>query len=107
MLRITLVCSNGMSTSMLVDKMKAAAVRRGIDVDIDAVADDRIKDRIAQTDVLLLGPQVRYLQKNLKAQYEGKGIVVDTIEMTDYGRMNGENVLDAAIRLNEKRGASL
>jgi len=51
-------------------------------------------------DVILLGPQVRYELKNVKAKYPGKP--VETINMQDYGMMNGAKVLDFALELGGK-----
>ena len=50
-------------------------------------------------DVILLGPQVRYELKNVKAKYPNKP--VEVINMQDYGMMNGNKVLDTALKLIE------
>ena len=47
-------------------------------------------------DIILVGPQVRFKLKELKEKYE-PGIVVESINVQDYGMMNGENVLLGAI----------
>jgi len=103
MIRITLVCSAGMSTSMLVVNMQKVAKQRGIEADIEAVAETDLKRRIGHTDVLLLGPQVRFLLNKFKKEYGDKVAAIDVIDMTDYGRMNGENVLNKALALFEKK----
>ena len=98
---IMLVCSAGMSTSLLVTKMQKAAEAQGIESDIFAVSASEADQSIASKDVnvLLLGPQVRFM----KSQFEGKlaplGIPLEVIDMKDYGMMNGENVLKQALRL--------
>ena len=55
---IMLVCSAGMSTSLLVTKMQKAAEAKGMDADIFAVsaseADQHLESK--PVDVLLLGP---------------------------------------------------
>lgn len=101
--RIMLVCSAGMSTSLLVTKMEEVAKDRGLEVDIFAVsateAEDILQDTTKPVDVLLLGPQVRYM----KAQFESKladQLPVAVIDMKDYGMMNGEAVLDKALALS-------
>ena len=61
---IMLVCSAGMSTSLLVTKMQKAAEAKGMDADIFAVsaseADQHLESK--PVDVLLLGPQVRFMK---------------------------------------------
>ncbi|MDU5947283.1 MAG: PTS sugar transporter subunit IIB, partial [Paenibacillus macerans] len=50
-------------------------------------------------DVLLIGPQVGYLEGDFKAKYEPQGIKVSVINTMDYGMMNGEKVLANALAL--------
>ncbi|EQB89652.1 hypothetical protein M918_19610 [Clostridium sp. BL8] len=73
MKRITLVCGAGMSTSLLVVKMNEAAKKLSIEAKIIAVAEAELKHHIEDTDVLLLGPQVRFLLGKYKSAYETKG----------------------------------
>lgn len=102
MTKILLVCSEGMSTSMLVQKMREAADKQGVEADINAVAEVALKKHIAGTQVLLLGPQVRYLFDRLAAEYTPAGVHVAVIDMVDYGRMNGEVVLKKALEFVQK-----
>jgi PTS system cellobiose-specific IIB component len=99
MKRITLICAGGMSTSMLVTKMKAAAAQLGQKVMIRATAESKFKEYENNTDVLLLGPQVGFMLEKLKGAYEPKGIKVAVIESIDYGMMNGEKVLKKALEI--------
>ena len=98
---IMLVCSAGMSTSLLVTKMQKAAEEKGLDYEIFATsateADENIKNKVI--DVLLLGPQVSYMRSQYETKVADKGIPVDVINMQDYGLMKGENVLNTAIEL--------
>lgn len=57
MVHITLLCDNGMSTSMMVQRMQKCAAERGIEADIMAVSVKAMKERLKVTDVLLLGPR--------------------------------------------------
>lgn len=100
-MKILLVCSSGMSTSLLVSKMREAAKKQGIDAEIDATGASQITGS-SDIDVILLGPQVRYLLNDMRKEMEGKGIPVDVINNLDYGTMNGEKVLNFAISLMNK-----
>ena len=97
-MNILLICTAGMSTSLLVTKMQAAAKERGIDANIWAVGDALAKDNVGKADVILLGPQVRYLLSKTQDLVNHEKPVA-CIDMRDYGAMNGEKVLDAAIAL--------
>ncbi|MFD1429675.1 MULTISPECIES: PTS sugar transporter subunit IIB [Lacticaseibacillus] len=94
---IMLVCSAGMSTSLLVAKMQKAAQAEGVDADIFATASSDAPHMLKEKnpDILMLGPQVRYMLNQFKAQVSD--IPVEVINMQDYGMMNGEKVLKEAL----------
>lgn len=101
MTTIMLACSAGMSTSLLVTKMQEAAKQDGIDAEIFACASneaERQLDERDDIDILLLGPQVRFMLQQFENKVNGK-IPVAVIDMADYGMMNGENVLKTALKL--------
>lgn len=100
-MNILLCCNAGMSTSLLVQKMEQAAKDKGLNSRIWAVSADEVKRHIDQADVLLLGPQVRYKLSEMKKEGEARGIPVDVISTTDYGTLNGKNVLEFALRLKK------
>ncbi|MBC1475406.1 PTS sugar transporter subunit IIB [Listeria grandensis] len=96
---IMLVCSAGMSTSLLVTKMEKAAEDRNLEATIFAVSEAEAPDNIDKIDVLLLGPQVRFLESKFKKKLEPLGKPVAVINSIDYGMMNGGKVLDQALQL--------
>lgn len=100
-MKIVLVCSAGMSTSILVNKMQESAKERGLEAEIDAFAEAELKNHMDGLDVVLIGPQVRFLEKKLRDALEPKGIKVAIIDQIAYGLMKGDQVLDQAIALHE------
>ena len=98
---IMLACAAGMSTSLLVTKMQAAADEKGLEAEIFAVPAQEVDDIILEkkVDVLLLGPQVRYLLDQFTEKLAQKNIPVGVIPMVDYGMMNGPQVLALAEEL--------
>lgn len=99
MITIKLFCASGMSTSVLVNKMKDAAKAKGVEAEIAAFPESQMDKHLESMDVALLGPQVGYRLANAKALCGTKGIPVEVIPMVDYGMMNGEKVLDFALNL--------
>ena len=95
-----LVCAAGMSTSLLVNRMKEAAETKEIEFQIEAHPVGQIEKYGEAADVILLGPQVRYELKNVKKIFLDKP--VEIINMQDYGTMNGAKVLDTALKLGGK-----
>ena len=88
MKKILLVCNGGMSTSMLVAKMKKAAEEMKAEVGIEAKSLSEAKKEIERVDIVLLGPQIRYEMENVK-KIAGS-TPVEAIDMKDYGMMNGD-----------------
>ncbi len=86
---------------MLVQRMKDAAQKKGIEVSIKAVPVVEFKDNLAAADIILLGPQVKYEQAKLQALADPVGKKVAVIDMMDYGMMKGDAVLDKALKLME------
>ena len=72
--------------------------KAGIKVAIFAASAADAQDRLAadHPDVLLLGPQVRYLEGDFKKSLT---IPVAVIDMQDYGLMKGDRVLQTALDL--------
>ncbi|WP_026885859.1 PTS sugar transporter subunit IIB [Clostridium beijerinckii] len=102
MITIKLFCASGMSTSVLVNKMKEAAKAKGIDAEIIAFPESQMDRHLDSMDVALLGPQVGYTLGKAKSLCEPKGVPVEVIPMVDYGMMNGAKVLDLALSLIKK-----
>ncbi len=101
-MNILLCCAAGMSTSLLVTKMEKSAQDQSTEYKIWVVPGDSVRNHIDQADVLLLGPQVRYLLPQLKKLGEEKGVPVDVINPVHYGTCNGEQVLKFAVQLVSK-----
>lgn len=104
MIVITLLCNLGMSTSMLVDSITAAGKAKGLEIDVDALPFDKAGERLKKTQVLLLGPQVRYLLSKFQKEYDKDIKVIATINMTDYALINGEKILNFALEQLKEKG---
>lgn len=92
----------GMSTSLLVKKMTEAIEKQQVDAAVIAVAEADFDKYKGNVDVVLLAPQVRFLEKNLKRVLDPLGIPVAIINGIDYGTMDGEKVLNDALAMIEK-----
>ena len=100
MKKILLCCAAGMSTSLLVTKMKQAATEKGLATDIWAVSIDDLNSNISKgVDVVLLGPQIKYKYKKVEEVCDKTSLPCEVINMVDYGSMNGKKVLDFALGL--------
>lgn len=94
-MNIMLACCAGMSTSLVVSKMEEAAKAQGKDYKIWAVEQGQVAEELGNFDVLLLGPQVRHLQRKLTKVVDGKAPVA-VIDPVAYGSCDGAKVLKQA-----------
>ena len=91
MRNIVLLCNMGMSTSLMVNRMKAAAREEGYECEIKAHALQKAEKIMEKADILLIGPQVEYELPRLRVEYPDK--LIEAINTADYGRMDGKKVL--------------
>lgn len=101
MLRVTLACAAGMSTSLLVSKMEKAIEEKEVDIKLRSVSEKEFDQYLAETDILLLGPQVSFLEKKYQALFRGTDKKVLSIPILEYGRMDGAKVVERVLSLAE------
>lgn len=97
MKKILLLCSAGMSTSMVVKKMRESAVKLNIEVHIEAQPVETFPDYLKEYDLFLLGPQIRFKKDELQKMATPLGKTVEVINMLDYGMLKGEKILADAL----------
>ncbi|MCI9049864.1 MAG: PTS sugar transporter subunit IIB [Coprobacillus sp.] len=104
MKKIMLVCAAGMSTSLLVTKMEAAAKEVGDEIKIFALPISDGEKKLHEVDCVLLGPQVRFQKAQIEKLVADAGLdlPIDVINMKDYGMMNGKAVYEFALNLMKK-----
>ncbi|KRN28169.1 hypothetical protein IV38_GL001621 [Lactobacillus selangorensis] len=89
---------------MLVKKMQDAAEKDGVSYKIFATSSADVTNQLSKPeddrpDILMLGPQIAYMQNDMQKKADKVGIPMAMINMQDYGMMNGEKVLQAAEKL--------
>lgn len=95
MKKIVLFCGSGMSSSLLVLKIKDAALSVGYECRIEAFSSTH-SEYAKEADVVLIGPQIRFHQKDLQAKLKCPVAVIDD---EAYGSMNGAKILAQARKL--------
>ncbi len=106
--RVLLVCAAGCSSSMLEVKTLAAATARGHELSIKALsaADIGRYDFAANpVDIVLIAPQVRYKKKSVSELAAPYGIVVQDIDPTTFGMVDGEKLFEQIQRAVPKEEA--
>jgi len=96
---VMLVCSAGMSTSLLVNKIKTIVEEKSLEIQIMAASEAEAKSYQGRVDVLLLGPQVKFLAKKMEELMGERGTKVGIIDSLSYGTLDGEAVLKQILNL--------
>lgn len=91
MRNILLLCAQGMSTGVMVQRMKEAAAKAGYECQISAHPVAEAKALGGEADMILLGPQVRFEKDAVAAACPGKPVQV--IDPVSYGRLDGAKVI--------------
>ena len=102
MLKIVLCCQNGASTALLKNYIKAAGEKKKLDLDINAYSFDKLDSVIGGADIVLFGPQVRYLMKDMEKKYKKTDVRMMVIDTIDYGMLDGEAILNKALAVLNK-----
>lgn len=99
-MNLLLICGVGMSTSLIVERIKEAAEVRGEPLECWAVMQSAAHENFAKADVILIGPHIAYFRKNLENMAGPlSAIKIGIIDRMDYAMFNGEKILDFALEL--------
>ena len=92
-MKVLLMCANGLSTGILMNKMNQWAKQNNEDLEVKAIPIDDYKDY----DVLLVGPQMRYKIKDVQKAVTDRPSAV--INPSDYALGNVENIIKEIKRM--------
>ena len=101
-MKIILVCSAGISSGEFVTKMKIISKNKNLDLDIKGIGYTDIINEIDGANLILLGPQVKFLRRKIIAIAEPKDIPVEIIDHMTYGMRNAENVINFVTNIINK-----
>ncbi|KXG78440.1 Lichenan-specific phosphotransferase enzyme IIB component [Fervidicola ferrireducens] len=98
-MKILLVCSGGMSTSIVVKAVEKKAAELKEDIYVEAVSTTQFEDRVKDFDVVLIAPQVKHRKQyfdEIASKYE---VPTGLIEPQAYGPFGGEKIIQQAKKL--------
>lgn len=98
-MKILLVCAGGLSTSILMKKVRKWAQENGQEVEIEAVGKSAYENIWRNYDCILTGPQISYCLEEIKGNVN---IPVSAITPMDYAIGNAENVMKLAHKITGK-----
>lgn len=86
-MKILVVCNAGMSSSILVKKIKEYAQSQGIEAVVQAVSSASVSDEVGNWDVCLVAPQIMYAVDEIKGKLN---IPTQAVEMRTYAIADGK-----------------
>lgn len=95
-MKLILICSGGMSTSWIVNKIKDYASQNEPDLELNAFGLLDYFPHANEADVILLGPQIGYYKDKI-AKRTGKPVAV--ISSKDYATANTAGIVQQAKEL--------
>lgn len=116
-MKILFICCAGMSSSMLVEKLKNYLKdfndEKSSSIEIEAIPLDKVNFSKIDCDLILLAPQIGYKLREFKLRVASKfNIPIKIIPGRDYGLFNVENIVNLCInsiniKLQENRQQNL
>jgi len=105
---VLVVCAGGMSSSLLENKTRTAAQARGHGLNIRALSVSAISIydfAVKPVDMVLIAPQVRYKKRSITELAAPNGVIVQDIEPTTFGMVDGEKIFDQIVKAVAKEQA--
>lgn len=92
-MKILVVCNAGMSSSILVKKIKEYAASISEETDVKAVSSASVSNEAGQWDVCLVAPQIMYAVEDVKKQL---GVPTAAVDMRTYAIADGKAAYEQA-----------
>lgn len=97
-MKILICCANGMSSSLLVQKMREEVRQRGLtDIRIGACAHTQYRKYIEEADVLLVAPQLNFIKEELETLNQSQHLKIMYIDPLAYGNLDVQMILDQVL----------
>ncbi len=96
-MKILVICSGGMSTSMLVKAMARAAEVMNEDIAVESGSVSGLINMIDKIDLIMVAPQVRHRMEEIRNIADRYNKPVLLIEPQLYGLIDGKGVLNQAL----------
>lgn len=104
MIKVILACMAGMSTNVMRGKIEETAKLNNVEMVVKAIGMDDLDRYVCECNIILLGPQVKYNEGNVRKLIAKKNpsIPLMVIDSTDFGMMRGDIVYKKMMQLLDK-----
>lgn len=97
-MNVMLVCTAGMSTSLVMKKIERYAQKKTLDLHLVAYPLQEYQEHVTEFDIILLGPQISYKLADMQAANTIPVAVIDTL---DYALGNAEKIVNLINKLEK------
>ncbi|MEG0177824.1 MAG: PTS sugar transporter subunit IIB [Anaerorhabdus sp.] len=91
---ILLVCGTGASSGFMAKNLRVAAKSKGYEISVKARGDAEVEDYVEEIDLLLVGPHLKYMLKDLEEITNPYNVPVKIIPDAAYGSLDGDAVIE-------------
>ena len=96
-LNVLLVCGSGASSSFMAAKMRYAATKKGMEINLTARSEGEISNYIGEVDAIMVGPHLAGDYENLKKTYSDDCRVI-LMEKEYYAKLDGEKAIEHLLK---------
>ncbi|MBQ9425119.1 MAG: PTS sugar transporter subunit IIB [Erysipelotrichaceae bacterium] len=90
---VLLVCGAGASSSFMAAKMRLAAKKKKIDLNVSARAESEIVNFIGDVDAIMIGPHLSVYYEEVKERYSEECAVI-LMKKEYYSTLNGDEAIE-------------
>lgn len=101
-MKVILVCSGGMSTSILIDSLKKEAEKLGKEFSAKAIGVNEVNENLNDCDIVLVAPQIKYKFDSIKEFVDSKNIKIYQIQPMEYTPVGANNLMKSIIKKLEE-----
>lgn len=101
-MELLFVCGGGASSSFIAQNVGKAGRKAGLQINVEAISETELEDYVEGRDAVLIGPHLKYIENDLAEIINSYGVPFEFVSEQDYAKMDGEAILQQALRLTGK-----
>ncbi len=96
-MKVLIVCGAGASSGFIAQRMRKAAKKRGVDLQVDARSETELAEHVSSTDVVLVGPHLEYMLAKVQETTRAHDVPAVLLPQKVYGMLDGDAALQLAL----------
>lgn len=100
-IRVLLCCGAGFSSGFLAQRGRQAAKKKQLDMTLEARSESVVSEYLDKTDIILVGPHYASALPKLREEGKPYGIKAELIPADIYSTLNGDALVELALRIAE------